>query len=633
MVGVLFPPYTKSESPDSSFPVNEGRYRDVIARMPAAVWTADIRGEILFANEQTEQMTGFTPAEFVAGGATLWARHVHPADIGSLFDKWNELFLRREGSLDSEYRFLRKDDRWIWLHQRLSLVSEQDREPYIIGISVDITARHAAEEAQRSSELRYRMLVEQVRDVIFAIDSAGRFQSLNPAFEAMTGWASHEWIGKTFVELMDPSSHQLARDRFAEVLSGGHPGYDEYLLHTKWGHTITIEASSEGVRIDGKMVGIVGIARDITKRKHADAEAARESRLASVGQLATSVAHEFNNVLMSIMPFAEVVQRRFPNDDGVKTATGHIIDAVKRGREISQQVLRFSRPVKPTLEAIRVADWLREFGGRDETTVGPQHRLVRRLPAEDGDLVICADPMLLDQVVTNLIANARDAMPRGGTITISAKRSREPNTIDIVVEDAGSGIADSALNHIFEPLFTTKHGGTGLGLTVAHQAMKQQEGTIAVQSVVGAGTTFTLSFRESAPPAPVVPAVMKARGRLLIVEDDEAVGEGLRTLLDDAGFQVHLVTRGLEAAPAVRFFKPDLVLLDVNLPDVDGTEVYDRIRSDWADLPVIFSTGHADSTALEQLRHRGVPSIMKPYDVDELLAVISNLPSNQRGAL
>src|SRR5476651_521512 len=100
VLDVMFPPHTESESSVSSLNENEGRYRDVIARMPAAVWTADIRGEVLFANEQIEPMTGFTPAEFVAGGATLWARHVHPADIGSLFDKWNELFLRREGSLD-----------------------------------------------------------------------------------------------------------------------------------------------------------------------------------------------------------------------------------------------------------------------------------------------------------------------------------------------------------------------------------------------------------------------------------------------------------------------------------------------------------------------------------------------------
>lgn len=604
---------------------SEERNRDVVARIPAAVWTANIRGEILFANEQIEAITGFSQEEFVSGGVELWARHVHPADIGALFDKWNELYSRRDGSLDSEYRFLRKDDQWVWVQQRISLIAEPDREPYIVGISVDVTARRNAEEALRNSELRYRMLVDQVRDIIFAVDLEGRFVSLNPAFELLTGWPCEEWIGRTFVELMEPASVQLAIDRFREAISGERSGYAEYDVRTKSGQTITIEASSQGIHADGRMIGTVGIARDVTRRKHADAEAARESRLASVGHLATSVAHEFNNVLMSIMPFAEVLQRRFPEDQRVMTATGHIIEAVRRGREISQQVLSFSRPVKPALQSIRVAEWLNDFGERAEAMLGPRYRVVRR-PDPEAGLAICADPLLLDQVITNLIANSRDAMPRGGTVTISIRRSRQNQMIDIVVDDTGTGIDDSAINHIFEPMFTTKHGGSGLGLTVAYHAMKQQEGTISVNSTIGAGSTFTVSFRESVTASPHESPVRKTPRRLLIVEDDEAIGEGLRILLGDAGFQVQLVAHGLDAEPAVREFQPDFVLLDLNLPDISGSEVYDRIRNEWPALPVIFSTGHADSSALDQVRHQA-PSIMKPYDVNELLAVIEGLPA------
>ena len=283
----------------------------------------------------------------------LWARHVHPADIGTLFDKWNELYSRRDGSLDSAYRFLRKDDRWVWLQQRISLVAEPNREAYIVGISVDITARQHAEEALRSSELRYRMLVEQVRDVIFATDLEGRFQSLNPAFEAMTGWPCHEWIGRTFVELMEPSSVWQAMNSFRDALSGHRSTYSEYNVRTKWGHTITVEASSEGVRVDGRMVGTVGVARDVTQRKHADAEAAGESRLASVGQLATSVAHEFNNVLMSIMPFAELLKRRFPDDDRVTKSTTGFARCRRTYRSFSPPVTRMPRQSKTCSSARR----------------------------------------------------------------------------------------------------------------------------------------------------------------------------------------------------------------------------------------------------------------------------------------
>lgn len=475
----------------------EGRYRDVVKRIPAAVWMAQMNGQILFASAQIEEITGFTPEEFVSAGAELWARHVHPADIGSLFDNWNELFARREGSLDSEYRFLRKDSQWVWVQQRISLVTEQNQEPYVVGISVDVTARRTAEEALQSSEMRYRLLVEQVTDVIFAIDLEGRFQSLNPAFETLTGWPCQEWIGRTFVELLDSASVPKALDGFRDALSGERPGYSEYEARTKSGHTITIEASSQSVLVDGRPVGTVGIARDITKRKYADAAAARESRLASVGQLATSVAHEFNNILMSILPFAELLKRRFPEDERVATATGHIVTAVRRGREISQQVLRLSRPARPAFQDIAIGEWLREFSVRAETMLGPQYRVARSHAGEDDGVAVHADPVLLDQVLSRLIANARDAMPQGGTITIGARRSRQPGLIDILVEDTGSGIAVASIDHIFEPLFTTKHGRSGLGLTVAYQAMKQQDGAISVDSRIGSGSTFTLTFRES----------------------------------------------------------------------------------------------------------------------------------------
>lgn len=602
----------------------DNRYRDVVARMPAAVWTARMNGEILFANDQIEGITGFSPAEIVSGGAELWARRVHPADIGSLFDKWNEIYTRGEGSLESEYRFLRKDAQWVWLQQRISLVVEKGREPYTIGIATDVTAKRMAEEGLRSSELRYRTLVDQVRDVIFAVDTEGRFQSLNPAFETLTGFTCEEWTGRTFFDLFQPASLPLALKHFQAALSGQRGESTEYEVRTKSGGSITIEASSEVVECEGQAIGTVGIARNVTGRKQAEAEAARASRLAGVGQLATSVAHEFNNVLMSIMPFAELLQRRFAGDEGATTATRHILEAVRRGREISQQVLRFSRPAKTEIKHINVAAWLHGFNA--EATLGTSIRVERRIAAADRELIISADRSLLDQVVTNLLTNARDAMPNGGKVILSVRRSREPRRVDIVVEDAGGGMRESVIDHIFEPLFTTKHGASGLGLTVAYQAMKQQDGTISVESTVGAGSTFTLSFCESESSVPSSsPAIPATAKRILIVDDDEAVAEGLRLLLDDEGFEVEVATCGTDTVPAVSRFRPDLVLLDLNLPDASGVEVYERILEVAQHTRVIFSTGQTDQRALEEVRRRNVPSIMKPYDIDQLLAVIGNV--------
>ncbi|MGZ8853736.1 MAG: ATP-binding response regulator, partial [Thermoanaerobaculia bacterium] len=345
--------------------------------------------------------------------------------------------------------------------------------------------------------------------------------------------------------------------------------------------------------------------------------------------LATSVAHEFNNVLMSIMPFAELLQRKLPGDERVTTATGHIIQAVRRGREISTEVLRFARPVKPALESIAVAGWMDEFGARVEALLGSMFEVERRVLLNGGrDLVITADRTLLEQVALNVIHNSSEAMPSGGKITIEAKRSRESGTIEIAIRDTGTGIPASALDHVFEPMFTTKRGGSGLGLSIAHQAMKQQDGAINVRSNVGEGSTFTLTFRESEPAADSAPEPdEERRRRILIVEDDEAVGEGLSLLLGDEGYDVRLVGNGLDSGNAIAEFKPDLVLLDMNLPDMSGLDVYDQIRSTSPKLPVIFSTGHVDARAFEDILRRQVPSIMKPYDVRELMAVIASLPT------
>jgi PAS domain S-box-containing protein len=607
---------------------SESRYRDLVSRIPGAVWTSLKSGEILFASEQIEQITGFTPDEFLGGGFKLWASHVHPSDVGALFDKWNEVFSKGEGSFEAEYRFMRKEGRWVWLQQRIALVPDP-REPYVAVIAMDVTARRAAEEALRSSELRYRTLVEQATDTIFGLDVEGRFQSLNPAFEELTGWTCAEWIGRAFVEIVEPASLHRASDTFRAALAGERVGYSEYDLRTNRGHSITVEATVQRIAHDDETIGIIAIARDVTARKRAEAEAAKEKRLASLGQLATSVAHEFNNVLMSIMPFAELLQRKLPGDERVTTATAHIIQAVRRGREISTDVLRFARPVKPALESIALAGWLDEFGARVEALLGPMFEVERRVLLNGGgELVITADRALLEQVVLNVIHNSREAMPKGGKITIEAKRSREPGTIEISICDTGSGISPSAIDHVFEPLFTTKRSGSGLGLSIAYQAMKQQDGAINVHSTVGEGSTFTLTFRESEPASASAPAPDEERHRrILIVEDDEAVGEGLSLLLGDEGYEVRLVANGFDSKKAIADFKPDLVLLDMNLPDMSGIDVYDQIRSTSPELPVIFSTGQADARAVEDLLQRKVPSIMKPYDVQELMAVIASLPT------
>ncbi len=384
---------------------------------------------------------------------------------------------------------------------------------------------------------------------------------------------------------------------------------------------LTVETTSQVVHGADGPVGTIGITRDISRRKEAGAEVEKAKRLASLGQLATSVAHEFNNVLMSILPFAELLQRKYASDDRAANSIKHIINAVHRGREISQEILRYARPARAAIAPIELSSWLPRAASRIESALGGSHPV--RVSTK-GECSVAADATMLEQVVASLARNAAEAMPGGGEIAIAARTETDGN-VSIDVTDTGSGIDESLHDRIFEPLYTTKRGGNGLGLSLAYQAVGQQQGTLKVRSTPGSGSTFTITLP---PPATASVKPISSRTvarRILLVEDDEAVGEGLRLLLGEEGFDVKLVTTGNAAQPAVEEFAPDVVVLDVNLPDVSGIEVFQRIRAVRPTLPVIFSTGHADTSALAKVQGVRVPSIMKPYDVRDLIELIASV--------
>lgn len=479
------------------------------------------------------------------------------------------------------------------------------------------------ERALQESEERYRTLVDQAQDIVFSIDSSGRILSLNPVFETLTGLRCEDWIGQPFSGLTLDDATGSAQRRFQERLRGDPTEYSEYTIRKTDGSMVTLEVTAKPFRSGGTVAGLVGIARDVTDRKRRLAEEEREKRLASLGQLATSVAHEFNNVLMGILPFAEVLNRRYKEDARIVNATTQIIGAVRRGREVSQEILRFARPPQPVIAPVNVLSWIASIEEKARGILGPAHHV----HLESGNLrpgtMMLADVALAGQAVSNLLFNARDAMTSGGTLTLRARSCADEHAIEIDVCDTGTGIPADVIGMIFDPLFTTKRTGNGLGLAIAHQAMQKQNGGIRVQSEMGVGTTFTLTF-------PLAPQVEEERTstrrrRILLVEDDLGVGEGLQDLLALEGFEVQLVDRGLQAVAAVERFAPDLLLLDVNLPDISGVDLYEQLQTRWPDLPIIFSTGHADAHALQNLREKRVPSVMKPYDLSELLEVIRSL--------
>ncbi|HEX8409263.1 MAG TPA: PAS domain S-box protein, partial [Thermoanaerobaculia bacterium] len=381
-----------------------------------------------------------------------------------------------------------------------------------------------AQQAIEASEQRYRELVEDVSEILYTLDLGGRFVSLSRSFERSTGYRTEEWIGRPFAELLAPQFVDSLLDHFAKTTAGDGGIIREYALPSRWGSMVTVEVSSHPRYVDGMLAGTIGMARDVTEYRNIARKLEDAKRMSSLGQVATSLAHEFNNVLMSIQPFVEVVERQTTPTRAVSDALDHITRAIGRGKRASQEILRFANPKEPQLSSIDVRSWMPTLLGE----------LVAALPSEialssslDPDVrFVRGDCEHLDQVITNLVFNARDAIAGTGTIHVAVSLANE-DLVRISVRDDGCGIPPHVLEQVFEPLYTTKRNGTGLGLAIARRLVEGQGGTLTAENRAEGGCTFHILIAAGAAPAQEeqLPACA-APGvtRVLLVEDDLSVG-------------------------------------------------------------------------------------------------------------
>ena len=497
------------------------------------------------------------------------------------------------------------------------------------------------------SEDRHRDIIETASDIIFTTTVDGRLLSLNTAFERITGLPVRDWLGRFVHEFSDGLNAQRI---LAEVTKTGKAQHAEITVAGAHGPVI-LELSIIPRVQDGVVTTIHGFGRDVTAARQAEAEKRslqakleQANRIAGLGKLAATVAHEFNNVLMGISPFVDVMRR----GKNIEASLEHISRAVTRGRRITQDILRYTQPAEPSRGSIELEPWLQMVA------VEAQSLVTNACPVTftgcGEKLHVHADGTQLQQVLTNLILNARDAMPGGGRVTIELRRERpetkfrfgvrNPETFaHLIVRDTGCGMNEEMLRHAFEPLFTTKRTGTGLGLPVALQVVQRHGGELFVESTPGVGTAFHIFLPLAVPaaftgPVEVPREVHAGNARLVVlVEDDPIVATGMVGLLAMEGMAVRLVKTGAEAISILRRIQPDLVILDVGLPDMDGTHVFSTLGSALRDVPVIFSTGHADRTKIEGLLARpNVGFLLKPYKHSELMKAIWEVTTSAAAA-
>jgi PAS domain S-box-containing protein len=473
----------------------------------------------------------------------------------------------------------------------------------------DLRLRQATEASLRASEERYRGIVETTSEGVVLLDDGGRIRYTNGRFAAIVGRPAAELPGTTLLDLVAAAERPHAAQALSRVHDGGTHRV-EVSLHHPDGRVVCAQvALTAGVNDSTGSPSVLAMVADVTEQKSVEAQLRQAQKLDAVGQLAGGVAHDFNNLLTVIDGYAALLAAGA--DESTTRDLAMIRDAAARAGGLTRQLLAFSRTQATRVD---VVDVVKLVAGIEE--------MLRRLIREDVDLVVTAsaarapvwaDPGQLEQVLVNLVVNARDAMPEGGTLSIDTGRVRlggeyaaklglEPGDhVLITVADTGCGMSDDVAARVFEPFFTTKEQGkgSGLGLSTVYGIVTQARGHIRLDSTPGAGTTFRVYLPATTAPAASPPAgdggqrLSTGTGTILLVEDDPAVRTLTERILTTAGYGVLTATGGDHALAIVREHRAiNLLITDVIMPGMNGQQLADRLTALLPGLPVIFTSAH-----------------------------------------
>lgn len=497
----------------------------------------------------------------------------------------------------------------------------------------------------------YRLLVDAVMDyAIYLLDVNGLVSSWNPGAERFKGYRAEEIIGQHFSVFYTEEDRAAGIPRIALETATREGRFEaEGWRVRKDGSRFWCSVVIDPVHDDhGRLVGFAKITRDVTeqKQRREELQAARDSmhhaqRMEAIGRLTGGVAHDFNNFLTAIRFSAEFLKRSPDMPASLMRYVTITIETTERAAQLTRQLLAYAKkqPLQPHVFDVRES--LSSLRQLFEASIGSSIALTYELGP--GNCTIFADPGQLESALLNLVINARDAMPSGGQLTISARHVESAPSVSgasslrgphvaLSVQDTGTGIAQDVVTHVFEPFFSTKakHENSGLGLSQVQGFVQQSGGDVGVQSVVGQGTTFTLYL-----PAAQAPDKSKAPqaggystdeitscNDILLVEDNRMVGEVVSTLLTGLGQNL---TWAVDAENAFRMLQErhgrfDIAILDVILPGMNGVELAHKIRAQWPNVRIVLATGYSEALAGQDALAFQV--MQKPYSVEALARLL-----------
>ncbi|MEY2511757.1 MAG: hypothetical protein QOE26_2520 [Verrucomicrobiota bacterium] len=619
---------------------------DIINSVEGIVWESDQATNLItFVSEKAEKILGYPSARWLSE-PRFWQNHLHPDDREKTM-ACSIAAIAQLQPVELDYRMISADGREVWFKDRITVVSQPGRSIKLRGIMMDVTHRKLADMEARAGEAQIReqaKLLDLAHDAIMVRDMDDRVGFWNLGAERLYGWTAAEVRDKeasAFLCKSDPGS--LAARRQAVIENGKWSG--ECKHDCKDGERVIVRSRWTLVRDDlGAPKSILIINTDITEQKKIEEQFLRAQRLESIGTLASGVAHDLNNILAPILMGAAVLRRtEMPERDLSILST--IETCAQRGADIVKQVLTFARGDEGAQLLLQPALLIRDMARIAQETF-PKSITVR---TDFGESLwpIEGDPTQIHQVLLNLSVNARDAMPVGGMLTISAENfpvdehyaSMMPGAkagphVLFEVRDTGMGIPREIIGKIFDPFFTTKElgQGTGLGLSTVIGIAKSHGGFVSVQSEIGCGTTFKVFLPAKVGASEALEeiqttALPRANGELLLIVDDErAILQVAQVLLEGHGYTVLTAIDAAEALAlfACRMGEIKLVLTDLAMPLMDGIALIRTLQKMQPSVCIIASTGRGSLehsvNALAPLNVRAC--LTKPYNKETLLRTL-----------
>jgi len=626
---------------------SEEKFKQLFDDAPVGYFEYDVQGRITSINRTELEMLGYALEEMI--GQLVW-KFVVEEEIAR-----QQILAKLAGTMPParglERTYRRKDGTTFpaIVEDRLIL----DSEGKIKGIRAtiqDITEHKKAEEALRSSEEKYRTILENIEDGYFEVDIAGNFTFYNDSLCRILGYSRDEMIGMNNRQYTDQENAKKLFQAFNKVYRTGEPAREfDWEIIRKDGTRRSIEASVSLLKDpSGNRIGFRGIVRDITERKRIEQEKTtleeqlrQSQKMEAIGRLAGGVAHDFNNLLTVIKGYSQLSLTEMKKGDPLKENIEEIKKAADRAADLTRQLLAFSRRQVMEMKVLDLNDLLRNLDKMLRRVIGEDIELATILEENLGR--VKTDPGQIEQVIMNLAVNARDAMSKGGKLTIEtanvdldqayarAHVAVKPGPyVMISASDTGVGMPPEIRDRIFEPFFTTKEKGkgTGLGLSTVYGIVKQSSGNIWVYSEPEKGTTFKIYLpRVDEPFEELKEKLVKKelpRGNetILIVEDEEDVLKLAGRILSRQGYHVLEASSGEEALRICKKKKEPfhLLLTDVVMPQMSGRQLEEQLSRVCQDFKVLYMSGYTDNAITHHgVLEKGMNYIQKPFTVDGLI--------------